>query len=121
MSSNDSLIILNMETKISNIKNIEKEEDEENEIEDNSFNTRKISQVEVFDMSGRSLNISVCQKKITIMKFINDTLDESVLEFAKSLSNQGIDVFNPNDSFFNDKCHKYNSDGKDIYLFWYEL
>ena len=39
-------------------------------------------------MSGRSLNISVCEKDIKIMKFINDSLDESDIEMAKSLSNQ---------------------------------
>ena len=51
------------------------------------------------------------------MKLINDSLDESDIEFAKSLSNQGIDIFNPNDDFFNDLCHNYkNSDGKDIIL-----
>ena len=116
---NDSLIILNMESKMnSNMKNIEiGEEKEENENKDKSINLDKISQIEVFDMSGRSLNISVCDKEITIMKLINDSLDESDIEFAKSLSNQGIDIFNPNDDFFNDLCHNYkNSDGKDIIL-----
>ena len=33
------------------------------------------------------------------------------------LSNKGIDVFNPEDDFFNDICHQYdNSEGKDIIL-----
>ena len=68
-------------------------------------------------MYGKNLNISVCPKQIKIMKYINDSLDESVIEFAKSLASQGIDVFNPNDDFFNDLCHKFlNADGKDIIL-----
>ena len=68
-------------------------------------------------MSGRNLNISVCPKDIKIMKYIKDSIDELDIETAKSLSNQGIDVFNPNDGFFNDFCHKFdNSDGKDIII-----
>ena len=39
------------------------------------------------------------------------------MDSAKSLSKQGVDVFNKNDAFFNDICHPYeNSDGKDIIL-----
>ena len=45
-------------------------------------------------------------------------MDELNIESAKSLSNQGIDVFNPKDDFFNDLCHKYdNPDGKDVIIF----
>ena len=117
ISRNESLIILNIESKINLLNNLDEEEEgQEIESEEKSFNLGKITQVEVFDMSGRSLNISVCEKNIKIMKFINDSLDESDIEMAKSLSNQGIDVFNPNDNFFNDICHKYNSEGKDIIL-----
>ena len=105
ISRNESLIILNMESKIDNIKTkeIEEEEEEEMEGEDNSYNNlRKITQVEVFDISGRNLNLSVCDKEITIMKFINDTLDEETIEFAENMAKQGINVFNLSDDFFND-------------------
>ena len=50
------------------------------------------------------------------MKYIGD-VEQLDIDSAKSLSSQGIDVFNANDDFFNDICHKYdNSDGKDIIL-----
>ena len=118
ISRNESLIILNMETKINNIKTMDIEEsEEEKESEDNSNNLGKISQVEVFDISGRNLNLSVCNKKITIMKFINDTLDEEKIEFAENMAKQGINVFNLSDDFFNDLCRKFDiTDGKDIIL-----
>ena len=51
------------------------------------------------------------------MKYIGDIEDQLDINSAKSLSNQGIDVFDANDEFFNDICHQYeNSDGKDIIL-----
>ena len=51
------------------------------------------------------------------MKNLRDSTDELNIEYAKSLSKKGIDVFNVNDSFFNDLCHKYdNLNGKDIIL-----
>ena len=119
ISRNESLIILNMESKIDNIKTKEiEEEEEEMESEDNSYNNlRKITQVEVFDISGRNLNLSVCNKEITIMKFINDTLDEEKIKFAENMEKQGINVFNLSDDFFNDLCRKFDiTDGKDIIL-----
>ena len=51
------------------------------------------------------------------MKYIGDVVDELDINSAMSLSKQGIDIFNANDSFFNDLCHKYdNVDGKDIII-----
>ena len=51
------------------------------------------------------------------MKYLGDVKEELNLDSAQSLSNQGIDVFNAQDSFFNDLCHKFdNGDGKDIIL-----
>ena len=112
ISRNESLIILNMEYKK---EELETEEEKEDEIDNNSFDLGKITHIEVFDSSGRNLNLSVCQKEIKIIKSIKDYMDELNIESAKSLSNQGIDVFNPKDDFFNDLCHKYdNPDGKDV-------
>ena len=43
--------------------------------------------------------------------------DELNFDSAENLANKGIDIFNPNDSFFNDLCHKFdNEKGKDIIL-----
>ena len=108
ISYNESLIILNMESKRNETKNEEKN--------DNSFNVGKTSQVEVFDFSGRKLNLSICND-IRILKYIGDVQEELNLASAANLANQGIDVFNPNDSFFNDLCHNFdNGEGKDIVL-----
>ena len=50
------------------------------------------------------------------MKYIGD-VEELNIESAKDLANQGIDVFNANDKFFNDIFHFYdNKDGKDIII-----
>ena len=110
ISSNESLIILNIESK----KSITKENEENN---DNSLNIGKNNQVEIYDFSGRKLDLSVCKENIKIMKYIGDVVEELDINSAMSLSKQGIDVFNANDSFFNDLCHKYdNVDGKDIII-----
>ena len=109
ISENESLIILNMES-----KNIESNNEEKNE--DSSYNLGKNVQIEIYDKSGRKLNLSVCDKDITVMKFIGD-IEELDIQSAMDLSSQGIDVFNPNDDYFNDICQEYdNSDGKDIII-----
>ena len=63
ISENDSLIILNMESK----KN--KSEKKEN---DDSFNLGKNAQIEVYDSLGNKLDLSVCKENIKIMKYIGD-------------------------------------------------
>ena len=110
ISNNESLIVLNIESK----KSITKENEENN---DNSLKIGKNNQVEIYDFSGRKLDLSVCKENIKIMKYIGDVVDELDINSAMSLSKQGIDIFNANDSFFNDLCHKYdNVDGKDIII-----
>ena len=110
ISNNESLIVVNIESK----KSITKENEENN---DNSLNIGKNNQVEIYDFSGRKLDLSVCKENIKIMKYIGDVVEELDINSAMSLSKQGIDIFNANDSFFNDLCHKYdNVDGKDIII-----
>ena len=106
---NESLIILNMESKRNETENDKKNND-------NSFNLGKTTQIEIYNSSGHKLNLSLCND-IKIMKYLGDVKEELNLDSAQSLSNQGIDVFNAQDSFFNDLCHKFdNGDGKDIIL-----
>ena len=108
----ENLIIVNMET-----KNDESQKNESSNNNDKSFNLGKITQLEIYDYSGRNLNLSVCKEDIKVMKYIGDIGDQLDMDSAESLSNQGIDVFNANDDFFNDICHRYeNSDRKDIIL-----
>ena len=71
----------------------------------------------IYDNSGNKLNLSVCREDIKVMKYIGDVDRQLDINSAESLSNQGIDVFNANDCFFNDICHQYkNSDDKDIII-----
>ena len=79
-------------------------------------NIEKSTEILIYDYSGRQLNISVCKEDIRILKYISD-IEKLDVESAESFSNQGIDVFNPADKFFNDICHPYdNPDRKDITL-----
>ena len=67
-------------------------------------------------MYGRKLNLAVCKEDIKVMKYIGD-VKEINFPSAISLSEQGIDVFNSKDKFFNDICYPYESiDGKDIII-----
>ena len=53
-------------------------------------------------------DLSVCDNdKINIYVPIN--LDNQTLTIYKDLKNQGYDIFNPNDTFYNDVCTKYTS------------
>ena len=77
----------------------------------------KSIQLEVFDYSGRKLDLSVCKEDIKVLKYIGDVTEELDIQSAMDLADKGIDVFNPEDDFFNDICHSYNNtDGKDIVL-----
>ena len=49
------------------------------------------------------------------MKFIGDLEDIDLLE-AQKMSEKGVDVFNINDSFFNDICHPFTSENGDIII-----
>ena len=99
---------MNMEMK--NDKN------EDNNNDDNSFILRKNTQLEVYDYSGRKLNLSICNENIKIMKYIGD-VENLNIQSAKAFSEQGIDIFNAKDDFFNDIFHQYEStDGKDIII-----
>ena len=112
ISQEENIIVLNMET-----KNNKSKMNESIINEDKSFDLGKNTQLEIFDFSGRKLNISVCKEDIKIMKYFGDVEKQLNMDSAKSLSKQGVDVFNKNDAFFNDICHPYeNSDGKDIIL-----
>ena len=107
ISNEESLIVMNIESKNNGTK---KNDD------DNCFNLGKNQKVEIYDFSGRKLDLSVCKEDIKVMKYIGD-VKELDIQTAKSLSSQGIDVFNASDEFFNDLCHKYNNeDGKDIII-----
>ena len=90
---------------------------EEKDINDNSFDVGKSSQIEIYDYSGRKLDISICKEDLNILKYIGDLQKELNIDSAINLANSGIDMFNANDEFFNSICHEYdNNDGKDIII-----
>ena len=89
--NNISLIFLNFESYYENsaIKHVQYEIY-------NPTNKQKIS------------DLSVCQNdKIDI--YIPTNLDNETLIIYEELKNQGYDIYNPNDSFYNDICTKYTS------------
>ena len=99
ISSEENLIVLNVESKINKSNNI-----------------GKSVQVEIFDYSGRQLNLSVCNENIKVLMNL-DNVEGLDIETSYEYAKQGIDVFNVNDSFFNDLCQKYdNKDGVDIII-----
>ena len=110
ISKEENLIIINMESK--------KDENKKNEssVNDKSFNLGKNIQLEIYDFSGRKLDLSVCKEDIKVMKYIGD-VEELNIESAMSLADRGVDVFNAQDAFFNDICHPFdNADGIDIII-----
>ena len=79
-------------------------------------NLGKNIQTEVYDKSGKRLDLSICKQDIKIMKYLGDA-KELDIDSAMDLANQGIDVFNANNAFFNDICQEFdNSNGKDIII-----
>ena len=105
ISKEENLFILNIES--NNDKNIE---------DNDSYNLGKKIQIEVYDNSGRQLNLSICKEDIKILMNLNN-VKEIDIQTSQKFSEQGIDVFNASDNFFNDLCHNYeNKDGIDIII-----
>ena len=71
---------------------------------------------EVYDSSLNKLSLDVCSDiQITINVPVN--LDDTLDSLAKSLSDSGYNLFNENDSFYNDICSTYTSEnGTDMLL-----
>ena len=67
------------------------------------------NEIEVYDYSGRKLNLSVCQEEITLVKYIGD-IEELNIEKAMDYAEQGIDIYNASSEFFNDLCYQYDND-----------
>ena len=105
---NEDLIVIEIETT---------EDKEKNQYLDRSkdcIDLGKNVKLSICDIKGNILDMSFCQNEITVMKYIGD-FEDIDLDSAIGLAEQGIDVFNTQDSFFNDRCSKFKSD-KDIIL-----
>ena len=104
ISKYESIIVLNLETKKDINKNVK------------SIDLGKKTRIEIYDISGTKLDLSICKEDIKVMKYIGD-VKELDIQSAKTFSEQGIDVFTARDEFFNDICHPYDSpDGRDIII-----
>ena len=93
---------MNLETKRNETKI-----NEEKDANDKSINVGKTTKIEIYDYSGRKLNLSVCKEDIIIMKYIGDLTKELDIDNAKAMSDSGVDVFNASDGFFNDICNAW--------------
>ena len=83
----------------------------------NAFDIGKSSQIEIYDKSGRKLELSVCKEDVKILKYIGDLKEELNIDKAMNFAESGVDVFDETDEFFNNICHEYdNKDGKDIII-----
>ena len=108
ISDDEKLIIVNTEEKYNKLRKIKYDEN-------SSLDLGKNIQIEVYNTSGKQLDLSICKEEIKVMKYIGDAEELDFL-LAESLSKQGIDVFNRNDKFFNDICHPNRIESKDIIL-----
>ena len=87
------------------------------ENDNNAIEIGKSSQIEIYDNSGRKLELTVCKDDIKILRYIGDLKDELYIDTAMNLAESGVDIFDSTDDFFNNICHEYdNSDGKDIVI-----
>ena len=109
ISKGENLIVLNMESKREGKNKTESSDD-------NSFNLGKNIQLEVFDFSGKKLDLAICKEDVKVMKYLGD-VKELNIQTAKELANNGVDAFNAKDDFFNDICHPFDDpNGMDIIL-----
>ena len=104
----EDLIVIEIETKE------DKEKNKNLDYNKDSIDLGKNVKVTICDKNGNILDMSVCDNEITVMKFVGD-VEEIDVNTAMGYAEQGIDVFNAQDSFFNDRCSPFNSD-KDVIL-----
>ena len=84
----------------------------------NTNNNTLINKVEyqAYDDNKKELNLSICQN--INVKIIHSIKNNSKFEMIKAnlFKDLGIDIYNINDSFFNDVCHSYSDLGNDLTL-----
>ena len=108
ISENEDLIVIEIETREDKEKN--KNLDKKKDCIDLGKNVK----LSISDFNGNILDLSFCKSPITIIKYVGDKEDIDV-NTAKEFAMQGIDVFNAQHDFFNDKCYNFKND-KDIIL-----
>ena len=81
-------------------------------------NESKTNQVEydvINPITKKKIDVSICENT-TVTIFSPIDLDENTLNIYNNLENQGYNLFNENDSFYNDVCSKYSVNGTDVTL-----
>ena len=58
--------------------------------------------------NGEPLNLSICENE-TINVYVPIDMESSTFDLLKQIKEQGYDILDPNDSFYNDICTPYNS------------
>ena len=82
---------------------------------DENFPTEKVEYI-VCDSNGNKLNLSICDSiKIDITYSITND-DKANINMAQKLLEDNIDIYNINDSFYNDVCNNKNVGDNDITL-----
>ena len=100
---NEDVIVVLIESKENKIKNENLNKDKD------IINLGKGIEILLYDKSGNKLDTSnLKNENITIMKYVGDIPYVDFNE-GKNLYQNGIDVFNESDPFFNDLCYPYKS------------
>ena len=105
---NEDLIVIEIET----TEDKEKNQGLNHEVD--CIDLGKNVKVSICDMDGNILDMSFCDNDITVMKYVGD-VDDIDINTAMEYADQGIDVFNTQDAYFNERCTKVKGD-KDIIL-----
>ena len=103
ISENEDLIIIETETQLNPTKNIDLDNN------NNQIKLGKEVKVSITDIRRNILNMSYCNNEMKVMKYTGDS-EEIKIDTAMDYAEKGIDVFNPKDDFFNDKCQSYDQD-----------
>ena len=70
-----------------------------------------------YDSKGNLLNLSLCKDTKIYITYQITNISNLNLSLASYYSDKGIDIFNPDDPFFNDICFPFSTeDGRDIIL-----
>ena len=88
---------------VTETKEINKNNDEDNKL----INLGKNVKIAITDIRGNILNMSYYNNDIKVLKYIGD--EEKInMNNAREFADEGIDIFNASDDFFNDKCKYYD-------------
>ena len=94
---NEDLIVVQTEEKLNETNNNEQ------------INLNTNIKITITDISGNILDMSLCNNDIIVFKYIEDK-ENIIMDKAREYAEKGVDIYNPEDPFFNDKCHKIDID-----------